>query len=98
MVGKTADRLKEMILEKQPKYRYNVIEMEVMPDHVHLLLDGSPQDDIAGIVNKIKGYTSYVLSKEFGVFRKPLWSPSKFISSVGAVTLDVVKKYIEDQR
>ena len=43
-----------------------------------------------------KAYTSFCLSKEFGVFRKPLWSPSKFISSVSAVTLDVVKKYIED--
>ncbi len=72
--------------------------MEVMPVSVHLLLDASPQDDIVGIINKIKGYTSYVSSKEFGVFRKPLWSPSKFISSVGAVTLDIVKKYIEDQR
>ena len=45
-----------------------------------------------------KAYTSFCLTKEFGVFRKPLWSPSKFISSVGAVTLDVVKKYIEDQQ
>lgn len=43
-------------------------------------------------------HTSFALSKEFGVFRKPLWAPSKFVSSVGAVTLDVVKKYIEAQK
>ena len=72
--------------------------MEIMPDHVHLLLDVNPKDDIFAIVGKIKGCTSFVLSKKFAVFGKPLWSPSKFISSVGAVTLDVVKKYIEDQQ
>ena len=97
-VGKTAQTLKKLILEKQEQYKYNVIEMEIMPDHVHLLIDVNPKDNVFEIVNKIKGYASFGLSKEFPVFRKPLWSPSKFISSVGAVTLDVVKKYIEDQK
>lgn len=87
-----------MILEKQLQYNYAVMEMEVMPDHVHLLLDANPKDDIVDIINMIKGYTSFALSREFRVFRKPLWAPSKFISSVGAVTLDVVKKYIEGQK
>ncbi len=72
--------------------------MEIMPDHLHLLLDINPKDNVTEIVNKIKGYTSFGLSQEFSVFKKPLWSPSKFISSVGAVTLDVVKKYIEEQK
>lgn len=86
MIGKTLDRL-ELILEKQSQYHCGVIEMEVMPDHVHLLLDANPKDDIAGIVDMIKVYTSFAF-REFGVFRKPLWSTSKFISSVGAVTLE----------
>jgi len=47
------------------------------------------------IINMIKEYTSFVLRREFGVFRKPIWIMSKFISSVG---LDVVKRYIEDQK
>ena len=38
-------RLKELILEKQNDYGYQVLEMEVMPDHVHLLLDVNPQID-----------------------------------------------------
>lgn len=62
------------------------------------MLDINPKDEITKIIDMIKGYTSFVLRKEFGVFRKPLWSSSKFISSVGAVTLDVVKKYIEEQK
>jgi putative transposase len=73
------------------KYRRKILD-------VHLLLDVNLKDNITEIVNKIKGYTSFGLSLEFSVFRKPFWSQSKFISSVGAVTLDVVKKYIEDQK
>jgi REP element-mobilizing transposase RayT len=45
----------------------------------------------------IKGCTAFVLGKEFGVVRK-LWAPSKFVSSVGVATLDVVKKYIESKK
>lgn len=94
MAGKTTDLLKEAIISKQDKYKYKIIEMEVMPDHIHLLLDVSPKEDIMQITSMIKGYTAFVLGKEYDVFRKPLWAPSTFVSSVGAVTLDVVKKYM----
>jgi len=48
-----------------------------------------------------KGYTSKQLREEFPELKKKLptlWTLSKFISSVGSVTLDVVKKYIEEQK
>lgn len=98
MIGKTVDIIKQLILEKQEQYKHNVIETDIMPNHVRLLFDVNPKDDVSEIVDKIKGFTSFGISKEFSVFGKPLWSPSKFISSVGAVTLDFVKKYIEGQK
>ncbi len=72
-----------------------------MPDHVHLLISTNPKIGIYTIVSKIKGYTSNTLRKEFKEIKSKLptmWSSSKFISSVGSVTLEVVKRYIEDQR
>jgi putative transposase len=75
--------------------------MEVMPDHVHLILDVNPKIGIFFIVSKIKGCTSRVLREEFPALKKripTLWTHSMFISSVGAVTLEVVKKYIEEQK
>ena len=60
-----ATRLKELILEKQAEYDYQVLEMEVMPDHVHLLLDVNPQIGIIKIVGQIKGYSAHTLRKEF---------------------------------
>lgn len=95
------DRFKQLVLEKQEDYNYTVLEIEVMPDHVHLLLDTCPADNINLIVGKIKGYTARVLREEFPslVSRIPsLWTRSRFISTVGSVSLETVKQYIEDQK
>ena len=96
-----ATRMKELVLDKQADYGYTVIEMEVMPDHVHLLLDVDPRAGINVVVGKIKGFTSHELRNEFPWLKKrlpTLWTRSKFISTVGAVTLDVVQQYIESQK
>jgi len=96
-----AGRLKALIEEKQSDYGYTVMGMEIMPDHVHLLLDANPQMGIVSIVGKIKGYTSHVLRTEYPWLRKrlpSLWTRSQFISTVGAVSLEVVQKYIENQK
>lgn len=95
-----AARLKELVLAKQAAYDDIVIEMEVMPDHVHLLLDVDPRAGINIVVGKIKGFTSHELRDEFPWLTKrlpTLWTRSTFISTVGAVTLDVVQQYIENQ-
>jgi putative transposase len=94
-------RLKELILEKQQEYLYTVIDVEVLPDHVHLILDVDPRLGISDIIGKIKGYTAHTLRAEFPGLRSRLpnlWTRSKFVSSVGAVSLDMVKRYIENQK
>lgn len=94
-------RLKELILQQQNSYKYSIIEMEVMPDHVHLLLDVNPKVGVYSVVSRIKGYTSNQLRSEFAWLKSrlpSLWTRSKFISSVGSVHLDVVKRYIENQK
>ena len=75
--------------------------MEVMPDHVHLLLDADPTIGINTTVSRIKGKTSHILKREFPELKRKLptlWTRSKFIATVGSVSLDVVKQYIEDQK
>ncbi len=103
LVDGVDNRLKELVIEKQEQYGYEVMEMEVMSDHVHLFLDIHPKNSVENIVNMIKGYTSFKLRKEFPILKIKLWkghlrTTSKFISSVGTATLDVVKKYIEEQK
>jgi putative transposase len=96
-----AARLKELVLVKQDEYGYTVLGSEVMLDHVHLLLDVDPRIGVASGVAKIKGYTSHELRQQFPWLRRrlpTLWTRSKFISSVGAVTLDVVQSYVASQK
>ena len=94
-------RLKELILEKQEELKYEVLEMEIMPDHVHLLISSSPKLGIYDTISKIKGYSSKILRDEFPWLKKripTLWTRARFISTVGSVSLETVKKYIEEQK
>ena len=86
-----------------------MIEMEIMPDHVHLLLDVDPRTGIDTVVRKIKGYTAHTIRKEYPWKASPaspgiksrlpsMWTRSRFIASVGLVSLDVVKQYIVGQK
>lgn len=78
-----------------------IIELEIMPDHVHLLLEVDPQFGIHRAVKAIKGHTSRVLRSEFAVLRSKLpslWTHSYFVSTVGGAPLSVIKQYIEDQK
>lgn len=49
LIGDIEKRLKELIIEKQEQYEYKILDMEVMPDHVHLLLDIHPKKSIETI-------------------------------------------------
>lgn len=95
------ERLKEIILSMQTEQNFNVLEMEVMPDHVHLLLDVDPTIGINTVVSRIKGKTAHILTREFPEIRRKLptlWTRSKFIATVGSVSLETVKAYIESQK
>jgi len=101
LLDKISKRLEELILDKQEDYSYAILDIDVMPDYVHLLIDVSPKIGVWTTVNKIKGYTSNILRKEFPELKSKLptlWTHSKFISTVGSVTLETVKKYIEEQK
>ena len=93
-------RLKQLIREKETEYGYEIREVETQQEHVHLLIEIPPTDSIDKIVGKIKSYTSKVLREEYPSLKSrlpSLWTRSKFVSSCGSVTLQVIKNYIEGQ-
>ena len=101
LTEEVSKRLKEIILNSQQDFNYTVLDLEVMIDHVHILLDVNPQDGIYNVVNHIKGKTSRLLRSEFPKLKSrlpTLWTRSKFISTVGSVSLATVKKYIQNQK
>jgi putative transposase len=94
-------RLKELLLECAATISVDIIEVEIMPDHVHILMEVNPQFGIHKAVKSFKGYTSKVLRSEFPMLktRMPsLWTNSYFVTTVGGASLDVIKQYIENQK
>lgn len=93
-------RLKSLIQDICVERSFNLIEMEVMSDHVHLLIEVDPQLGIHRAVKLIKGTTSRVLRQEFPWLRSripTLWTNSYFVSTVGGAPLSAIKKYIKGQ-
>src|SRR5919202_687286 len=101
LTAAVAERLRALVLEKQEAYGYVVMDMAIQHDHVHLPLDVDPRMGVNAIVGHIKGYTSHALREEYPWLKQrlpTLWTRSKFIASVGALTLDVVQQYIDNQK
>lgn len=101
IVNQVEERLKQLLLEKTKELKAEIIEMETMPDHVHLLIKCDPQFGIHKVVKHLKGYTSRILRQEFKHLKSRLpsmWTNSYFVATVGSVSLDVVRQYIENQK
>lgn len=94
-------RLKELIQETCGQLNAEIIEMEIMPDHVHLLMEADPQFGVHKAVKQIKGYSSHILREEFLWLKSrlpSLWTNSYFVSTVGGAPLAVIKQYTENQK
>lgn len=101
LTGELAIRLKELLLSYTDEMSVDILEMEIMPDHIHLLLEVDPQLGVHKAVKRLKGYTSKVLREEFPELNSKLpsmWTNSYFVSTVGGASLDAIKEYIQNQK
>jgi putative transposase len=95
------ERLKILIHDVANERQVAVIELEVMPDHVHLLCEVDPQFGIHKFIKQVKGRSSRVLRQEFPWLKSrlpSLWTNSSFVSTVGGAPLAIIKQYIENQK
>ncbi|MDR9785786.1 MAG: IS200/IS605 family transposase [Peptococcaceae bacterium MAG4] len=101
LVDGVDERLKNIIHEFAAKYNAEIIELEVMPDHVHILCEVDPQFGIHKFVKWLKGSSSRILREEYPWLKSrlpTLWTNSYFVSTVGGAPLEVIKQYIEQQK
>lgn len=94
-------RLKELIKETSDTLNVEIIEMEIMPNYVHLLMEVDPQYGVHKTIKQIKGYSSKILRTEFPWLKSrlpSLWTNSYFVSTFGSTSLAVIKQYIENQK
>ena len=94
-------RLKELIRKKAEEIEVEIVEMETMPDHIHIFVKSKPTYSPHFIVQQFKGYSSHILREEFSELRSrlpSLWTRSYFCESVGCISADTIIRYIENQK
>ncbi len=85
-------------------YGFEVLEQEIMPDHIHLFISAPPTIAPTEIVKILKSVSSNEIFKAFPNLKKSkfwgsgLWSKGDYIGTAGAVSSEIIKKYIQDQK
>ncbi len=98
-----SNRLKEIFEYIQPNYNIALQEWNYDRDHIHILFKSHPNTEISKFINAYKSASSRLIKKEFPEIRKQLWkkyfwSRSFCLITTGGVSIDVIKKYIDNQR
>lgn len=99
LVNDVKKRLTELIYEKSGELDCKIVSLAIEPDHVHLFLNCLPDLAPKQIMHRIKGYSSYILRKEFPHLKRmpSMWTRSYFVSTAGNVSSSTIQKYIEAQ-
>ena len=85
------------------KYQYEILELEVMPDHIHIFLSAKPTVAPTDIVRTLKSISAIELFKKHPKLKKfyarcgSLWSKGYFVSTIGNVSSQTIKRYIQNQ-
>ena len=100
--GEIADRIRHLVREICNANEVIIIKGHVSSDHIHLLLSYPPRLSISKLVQYLKGKTFRKLLQEYGLLRKQfwgqhIWARGYFVVSVGTMTDEIVKDYIENQ-
>jgi len=101
LIGPIETRLKQIIHEVCAEHQAEIEELEVLPEHVHLLVSVDPQFGIHRLMKLVKGSSSRFLRQEFpGLKRKlpTLWTNSYFVGTTGGAPLALIQQYVEQQK
>lgn len=102
IVGKIAERTRKLVIQSCNSMNVNIIKGSIGKEHIHLLVSCPPSLSVSKLVQQLKGKTSRTLQMEFKELRKRywgihLWASGYFCRSVGTVTRNIIKEYIENQ-
>ena len=102
IVGKIAERARKLVIQSCNSMNVNIIKGSIGKEHIHLLVSCPPSLSVSKLVQQLKGKTSRTLQIEFKELRKRywgrhLWASGYFCRSVGTVTRNIIKEYIENQ-
>ena len=98
-----ASDLAELLQKIAAEHDFSLEEMEVMPDHIHLFIRATPNHFIPDMVKALKGVSARFLFQKHPELKKRLWgghlwNPSYYVGTVGHISEETVRKYIENQK
>jgi len=99
LTGEIKERLEKILKEVACNKRFDILSLQIMPDHVHLFVSANMDIAPSQIAKSVKGRSSNVLRKEFPQLLKmpTLWTRAYFMSTAGNVSSKTIQKYIEEQ-
>lgn len=102
--SKIVNALKNKLLEIADNNDINIEAIEIMPNHIHLLVSAKPKLSITNIVKKFKGITGKWLLQTYSnemhryFWHGHIWSHSYYVGSVGNTTKEIIEQYIATQK
>ena len=101
LTGEVAERLRMIIDDIAGQMGFDVISLDVQPDHVHLYISSPPKYSPAKLINAIKGASSRRLRNEFPELRstvneETLWTRTYYVGTAGHVSSETIRMYIEE--
>lgn len=96
--------LKQILEDISKKYDYEIFEIETMPDHIHIFIGIKPTVAPTDVVRTLKSISSIELFKKFPKLKQfyskcgSLWSKGYFVSTIGKVSEETIRKYIQEQK
>jgi putative transposase len=101
LVNGVETRLKEIIQQVATEFRCEIIQLEIMPDHVQILCEVDPQFGVHKFAKYVKGRSSRLLRQEFPHLKTrlpTLWTHAYFVATVGGAPRAIIQQYIENQK
>ncbi len=101
LTGEIAKELENLLYTKAAELNLEILSIAIRADHVHLFCTGTPTLAINQIVRHFKGFTAHQLRERFPALKSrlpSLWSRSYYAGSVGHVSDETVRRYIEAQK
>jgi putative transposase len=102
LTGAIAEKVKQLFEQASEVNDWQIHEINVQSDHVHLLLQVHPRESVATVVQRLKGGSSRVLRASYPDLEEFLWGDSfwsdgYFVESAGQTEEAVIRRYIRDQ-
>jgi len=102
LIGEVARRINDLFNQCCEINHWELHELAINKDHVHLLIQTRPSEKLSEVVQQLKGGSSRVIRQEFPKLEEFLWGDSfwgdgYFAESIGTQNESVIRRYIENQ-